>query len=244
MDTNLEQLLSHVIGDMARAISERPGESQQQQFARAQAAVQSILAFQPADAIEAMIAGHCVMFHALIVDTVQTTLRGEPDTTRRARRNSIVAMDKAFGDNLIRLRRQRARQPESAVEAAPTDALAETEIADRITRHQSRPSEGRAPAASGQTPSTPEAARAIFDRSPDSPVPDFPRADSLDQPDEPYPTAAAPIAGPNRQARREIIRRSRKRGVPSTSGQAPARRPGVTPTHNASATRASATAAG
>jgi hypothetical protein len=140
MDTtiSLQEILTHVISDMAQSVAVRAGESEQQRSARAQYAAQTILAFLPTDVIEAMIAGHCVMFHEMIVDnTVQATLRGEPDAARRATRSSIVAMDKAFGNNLIRLRQHRARRAEAAAKTPPAAALNETEIADRVRRHES-----------------------------------------------------------------------------------------------------------
>jgi hypothetical protein len=137
MDTQptfgLKDVLAHIVGDIAKAISDRPGESQHQQFSRAQAAAQMILTFLPGDAIEAMLAGHCVMFHEMIVDSISATMHGMADTTRRATRSNIVAMDKAFGNNLTRLERYRARD----AEASPADDRTETEIADRVHRHQS-----------------------------------------------------------------------------------------------------------
>jgi hypothetical protein len=190
MDTaptyGLQELLTHVVGDMARSVAVRVGESEQQRLARAHYAAQTILAFLPTDAIEAMIAGHCVMFHEMIVDTVQTALRGEMDATRRATRNSIVAMDKAFGNNLIRLRQHRAGLAEAAAEAFPADTLAETEIADRVRRHQP---DARTEAASPEPANVPH-------------------------PNQP-PAAADPMAGLNRQARRAIFRQNGKRHVPT-----------------------------
>jgi hypothetical protein len=116
---NLTDLLTHVISNMAQAVAERPGETQTQRLARAQLAAQTILAFLPCDAIEAMIAGHCVMFHELIVDAIRTTLAGELDAARRATRANIVALDKAFGNNLRRLECYRKREP--AVGVAETE---------------------------------------------------------------------------------------------------------------------------
>jgi hypothetical protein len=140
MDTKpafgLNEVLAHIVGDIAKAVSERPGESQHQQFTRTQAAAQTILAFRPGDAIEAMLAGHCLMFHEMIVDSIPATMRGMTDTERRATRSNIVAMDKAFGNNLIRLERYRARDAAAEPEAGPVDARAETDIADRVRRHQ------------------------------------------------------------------------------------------------------------
>jgi len=101
--SDFKELFTHVIGDMAKALSQRNGEPEQRQFARCRAAVRMIMGFMPRDVIEAMLAGHCVMFHELIVDTVQHTLLGEIDTMRRATRSGIVAMDKSFRGNLERL---------------------------------------------------------------------------------------------------------------------------------------------
>jgi len=98
-----KELFNHVIGDMAKALCQRNGESEQTRYARCQAAVQMIMGFMPRDVIEAMLAGHCVMFHELIVDSARHTLLGEIDRTRRATRGGIVAMDKCFAANLERL---------------------------------------------------------------------------------------------------------------------------------------------
>jgi hypothetical protein len=130
-------LLTHVIGDIAKALSDRSGEPAGRDR-RSLAAVHTIMAFQPRDAIEAMLAGHCVMFHELIVDSVHDTLRGEEEAPRRATRSGIVAMDKAFGDNLSRLERYQTRQAEPSPQAQPALARAETGIDDRVRRHQSQ----------------------------------------------------------------------------------------------------------
>jgi len=95
------------------------------------------MAFSPRDLIETVLAGRCVMFHELVVDSIHHTLRGELDTTRRATRATIVAMDKAFGNNLARFERYRTRSAEPAPAAQPELSAAETNIADRIQRHQS-----------------------------------------------------------------------------------------------------------
>ena len=118
-----KDLLTHIVGDVAQAVCERNGETKARQAGRSQAAVFTIMGFLPRDAIEAMLAGHCVMFHELMVDSVHDTLRGELDTTRRATRGGIVAMDRAFANNLSRLERYQLRPAEGrrdGAEAAPT----------------------------------------------------------------------------------------------------------------------------
>jgi hypothetical protein len=128
-------LLTHIIGDIARALCERPGESPQQRAARMQAVTHAIMAFQPGDVAEAMYAGHCVMFHEMIVDSLRDTMRSEDDAARHVTRSNIVAMDKVFGNNLTRLERHRASRAEASPEARPAIPRAETDIADRIQRH-------------------------------------------------------------------------------------------------------------
>ena|ERR1700722_11439039 len=118
MDTQpafgFKELLTHVVGDMAKAVSERPGETRREHHARSEAAAHMIMGFLPRDVIEAILAGRCVMFHEMMTDSVRETLRGEVDTGQRAARGSIVAMDKAFGANLTRLERYRSRPAEGS----------------------------------------------------------------------------------------------------------------------------------
>ncbi len=53
MDTQsafgFKELFTHIIGDMAKAVSERQDETKQQQFARSRAAVHIIMAMLPRD---------------------------------------------------------------------------------------------------------------------------------------------------------------------------------------------------
>ncbi len=116
------QILSHIVGNVARAVSERNGETRQQSAVRAGCAAHMILGMLPRDVIEAMIAGHCVMLHELMISSVCHTLTGELETTRRATRGGIVAMDKAFGGNLIRLENYRTRPLMGPGVEAPVDA--------------------------------------------------------------------------------------------------------------------------
>jgi hypothetical protein len=216
MDTQplsgLPQLMDHIIADMARALCQRRDEPHQMQAARAQGAAQSIRAFQPDNAVEAMIAGHCVMLHEVIVDSVETTLRGEPDAMRRATRSGIVAMDKAFGANLVRLERYRARHTGSPADALPTDARAETEVADRVHRHQSGAAAGGESSPGSSSPGIVVPRHATAEA-----IPPPPQIPGVDRPCEADSAAVTPMQGLNRQARREIGRRSRKRIDPGPS---------------------------
>jgi hypothetical protein len=146
MDTNPNPTgsasLACIVGDIARSLSVRGDQSPQRQADRARLATETIGAFQPRDVIEAMLAGHCVMFHALIVDGVQHALSDETGAARRPEYRIVVAMDKAFGNNLARLEAHRTRRAEAVADAEPEPAGAEpepagaeTDIAARIQRH-------------------------------------------------------------------------------------------------------------
>src|SRR3954470_24415410 len=120
---SFKALISHIIADMARALCERPNESKEQRFVRVQAATQMILGLLPRDVIEVMLAGHTVMFHDLITNSIHDTLQGQIDTMRRATRANIVALNRAFHMNLEKLAHYQLRPSQGTVEATGrTDA--------------------------------------------------------------------------------------------------------------------------
>jgi hypothetical protein len=152
---------THIVGEVALALGERPNDTAGQRDARIRQLAGTIMAFRPGDPIEAMIAGHCVMFHELIVDSVRGTVSGADTSPRQQQRNSIVAMDKAFGNNFARLTEYRAEVVADANEspAAAEVACAETDIAERMRRH-AMPLSGDTAPAPARTPSVrPDVAR-------------------------------------------------------------------------------------
>jgi hypothetical protein len=183
-----KELFSHVIGDMAKAISERNGESKQQQFVRSQAAVHTILSFLPRDAIEAMLAGHCVMFHEVITDSIRETLRGEVDNMRQSTRGNLVALNKAFNGNLDRLRRfQTAASDAVRVDLQPAQAKAEPAEPAAATAPtnpipvRTEPAEPRA--ATTPTHEQPEVQRQAHETPADQAVSETTDVPDLDDPD-------------------------------------------------------------
>ena len=81
MDTqpafDIHDVIASVVGQVADAVSQRVGKSARRQDERARATTDAIMAFEPRDAIEAIVGSHCLMFHELIVATVHRTLCGE-----------------------------------------------------------------------------------------------------------------------------------------------------------------------
>jgi hypothetical protein len=103
------ELFAHLIGEIAKSVCERSGETAQQQFARSQAAVHMIMGFLPRDVTEALLAGHSLVLHEMMLASVHDTLHGEADATRHATRSGLIAMNKEFNNNLALLARYQAR---------------------------------------------------------------------------------------------------------------------------------------
>jgi hypothetical protein len=121
----VEHVIAYIAGQAADAVSRRPGESEQQQIDRAQAASREIMMLQPRDAAEAIIASQCVMLHEVLVDSICRLFRGEQTVTR----SNIVTMDRAIGGNLLRLKRYRAKQSDRALSQLPeSEAVADDAI--------------------------------------------------------------------------------------------------------------------
>jgi hypothetical protein len=72
------------------------------------------MGFQPRDVTEMMLAGHCMMFHEMMIAEVHANLCGEASDTKR----TVIALNKAFNDNLDRLRRYRQRPDEGQRDAS------------------------------------------------------------------------------------------------------------------------------
>jgi len=232
----LDEVLAHIAGGIASAVSERAGEPPEMRRVRARAAALAIQTFAPRDAIEAMIAGHCVLFHELIVDAVPDALRGGTETTRRATRSNIVAMDRAFGNNLTRLERHRKRlakatdanaiavqarrQQTATVRAEPDNASLSETLCDPIPENIAAAAEATMPLDEADPGVAAQTAK--------------PAADWQAE-------VAARMAGLNRQARRELSRQARKRLGRSMAKLANA---DAATTRNGSVTTASATTAG
>lgn len=162
MDTvsafGFEDLVGHAVAEMAMAVSARQGEGEGQQRARFQAAVHMIMGLQPRDVIEVMLAGHCVMLHAVMTADVHDSLSGKAGGSRRG----AVTLNKAFSDNLDRLERYRRRPAEGEREAPeatsvqrpppPTERAATPAVPElnRAARRQAARAEMRAAAAASR----------------------------------------------------------------------------------------------
>jgi hypothetical protein len=197
-----KELFTHLIADMAKAVCERAGESRGQQVARSQAAAHTVMGLRPRDMIEAMLAGHCMMFHELMVDSVRDVFRDETAAGRRATRASIVNLNKSFDHCLARLEYYQTRpsqgRREVPVEPAGDDLTAApvAEASDAPVQTVAEPSPPETTPADAFRPSAediaacranPEAMAALEAGDPER----FARAMGIDQPNEAYIAAAS-----------------------------------------------------
>jgi hypothetical protein len=120
-----QDVISRIIAGTAAALSRCPGDNGQQQQARADAAAAVIRQFEPRDAIEAMLAGHSVMFHCLLDEAVERLRANAASDARGGELPAgLVALNNAFHRNLDRFERSRKRRAEGV-------AVASREIAGR-----------------------------------------------------------------------------------------------------------------
>jgi len=146
-------LFAYAVADIADALSGRPGETEDQRSIRSQVATHLILGLDPHGAPELMLAGHTVMFHTLMTDSIRITLQGEIDTMRRGTRAGVIAMNHAFRRNLDELAQYQSRRAEAGngeypIARTPASDPAQTEAApDTANQEPAQVSPDPAPAA-------------------------------------------------------------------------------------------------
>ena len=129
----LEQVLAEIARGIAGAVADRPREnktenkmeSEAEGAARRRAAVLGIAAFQPRDAIEAMLAGQCILAGHLLRDAARDVFQCEIGTLKTKARAQTVAIGALFLRYLRQLRREQARPLEALATGVPaTGAMA------------------------------------------------------------------------------------------------------------------------
>ncbi|MSP01774.1 MAG: hypothetical protein EXR07_12110 [Acetobacteraceae bacterium] len=104
-------LIGACLGDIVRALSERPCVPEDQRPAHARTIQSLILSFQPQDSLQLMIAGQMVLFQTLAADGALGLLRGtaEPVTPRML--TTLTAMGRLAAKHLDTLLRLQGRLP-------------------------------------------------------------------------------------------------------------------------------------
>src|SRR5258708_24564163 len=94
--------------------AEKPYPTPEQKYSAVQTVICTLMAFQPRDPLEAMMAGQCVVYDHLMRDGARDILRGQTDDTKNKGRRSILATGKVFLETMRELTRMQAR-PENTL---------------------------------------------------------------------------------------------------------------------------------
>ena len=148
-----QSVAQYMMQGLVEALCGRPGETPARRDARAHAVAHEVMAFQPRDPVEIMLAGMVVTHAALILDTARDVM-GEAAGTVRARTKAlVVSLDRAMMGFLKELRLARARPvEEQAVEGQAVEAPVQTRAAPPA-RTKSPVQASASTPASGRTPS-------------------------------------------------------------------------------------------
>lgn len=124
-----------MLGEIVYAIADRPGQTEAHREALARGVVHSVMAFEPRDAVEIMLAGVTVAHFHLILDSTHDALRGQVLHSQKLQTKSgIVALDRRMAGLMKELRDARVRPMDEtaaarqAAPARPTAATPEREI--------------------------------------------------------------------------------------------------------------------
>lgn len=155
------ELFAYIVAD---ALSARPDETEDRRFIRSQVAARLILDLGPGDTTELMLAGHAVMFHTLMTDSVRITLQGEAEAMRRGTRAGVIAMDHAFHRNLGKLERYQTERCAAGHAGAPMPVTATKATGETAKQQADQPAPtppARAPAEAAPSPSAPPEGRTV-----------------------------------------------------------------------------------
>jgi hypothetical protein len=83
--------MGEIVRQVIETVADRPGDSPARRIARQQATACTMMAFGPANPVETMLAGQCVIFDHLLRDGAHDTLRDQPPEIKlRARAQTLV----------------------------------------------------------------------------------------------------------------------------------------------------------
>lgn len=103
------QIVKELIGDIIHTVADKPGLSPERKAAARQTVICTLMAFQPRDPVETMIAGQCIVYDHLLRDGARDVLRGQSDEVKIKSRIGILSTGKVFLQTLTMLTRMQGR---------------------------------------------------------------------------------------------------------------------------------------
>lgn len=155
-----QQIVTELIRGVLDTVGSKPGLSPARRAAAVQTVVCSVMAFNPRDPVEAMMAGQCIVYDHMLRDGAAELLRGHSEEIMLKARPGVLACGKAFlttAAMLLRMQRRAEKElafgrpvpaPEQA-EDQPVSAPGDTAEAPPIAAHADAPARGDSPAHAG-----------------------------------------------------------------------------------------------
>jgi hypothetical protein len=103
------QIVRQLIGDIVNTVADKPGLSPERKAVARQTVICTLMAFQPRDPVETMIAGQCIVYDHLLRDGARDMLRGQSDEVKIKSRIGILSTGKVFLQTLTMLTRMQGR---------------------------------------------------------------------------------------------------------------------------------------
>ncbi len=120
----IEQCMTELIRGIIDTVADLPGLTPDQRFIKHQTAAFSLMAFHPRDAVETMLAGHCVIYDHLLRDGAHDLVRGPAEPSQLGARPGTLATGKMFLNTLNTLIRLQKRPAETISVIPATTAAA------------------------------------------------------------------------------------------------------------------------
>jgi hypothetical protein len=201
-----EQIAAELMRGLIAAVADKPFPTPERKAAAQQTVVCTVMAYQPRDPIEMMMAGQCVVYDHLLLDGARDMLRGQMDEHKIRTRPGVLASGKMFLQTMAMLTRIQARPeaelafarsvPDKAKQAKPApdterDAVrsADGGLAAQQTepplQSPPEPSDTSVPPGGAGTASASPPPLAVSDQAPSA---------SVEANYEPYPDLSDPVA--------------------------------------------------
>jgi hypothetical protein len=120
-DFGFEQTAKELILGIVDTVADIPGLTKEQRFLKRQTTVSSVMAFRPRDPLQIMLAGHCVIYDAMLRDGARDLLRGQPEEISLRTRPTNLASGRMFLTTLHALVRMQDRETtQPAAVSSPT----------------------------------------------------------------------------------------------------------------------------
>jgi hypothetical protein len=114
-----EQIVKELIRGVIDTVGTRPGLTPERRDAAQQTIVCSVMAYNPRDPIETMMAGQCVVYDHMLRDGAHDMLRGQAEELKIKARPGILATGKMFLSTLQMLCRMQGRPEQQLAFARP-----------------------------------------------------------------------------------------------------------------------------